>query len=229
MNILHILFAISGLLAVFSFLNRNIKDTFLASDGDGVQPLGLGIVLTILGFLVALFDYTGGYLLKGIGILIAVYGILVFLPNSVTNPILHPVAGFLYAVIAGIILRSGAVTLGVTLGHALTLVVPAFLAATMATVLALSLTSESFKDHLSQEDGGGNVLIIAGIIGLGVSLIAVNLPLMIFAAALGGLLYALGILVVADANQVKWLLAKSKIIAYAILTLVMLAIARYLF
>ncbi len=223
-----ILIAVFGLAAVFSWLSRGHKDTLLASELDGLQPLALGALLLVLGFALGRFDLVGAYLLKGIGMVFATFGGLVLIPDGATEKILHPIMGVIYAIVAVAAYYFGTMaTLGMFVFnmHALLIVVPLVAAATFfATLSALAFTSEEFRDRLEQDDGGV-WLIIFGIL---VMLAAPFGAMVIITSALGALLATLGVLIVIDDDQVEWLLAKSKTIVYAIFMIIALVCVRLL-
>lgn len=229
MNLYTLLFAGAGLLTAFSFVRADLRKTLLGSDADGLQPFGLGIVLAILGVFVAMFDYTGGYLLKGLGLLFGLYGAFVLTPDGITDRILNPVTGVIYAIVAVFAFNNIPIAIALTVGHILTLAVPAGLAVFAATFVALSFTSESFKGRLSQETGGALTLIVGGIVAGVFGLFAGTVPLVILASALSGLLFALGVLVILDGNTVDRLLTVGNSKWYLIILVIALGIARLLF
>lgn len=219
-----------GLGAAFSCLSQNHKDVLLGSDTDGWWPVGLGAVLLVLGFLIP--DYTSGYLLKGLGILFAVFGGLILVDDNLTQKILNPILGFLYLAATFMVYYIGAEASGAFVYNtrALLTLVPFVTVATIAlTLTVLSFMSAKFKSRLAQDSGAG-VLIITGVFAVAVSpLAALNPALIISTSALGGLLITLGALIVVNDDTVEMLLTKVKAIAYAILTGVALYLARRLF
>lgn len=235
MNIIYLtssgLVALFGLSAAFSLMGKDLKETLLSSDNDGWQPLILGFVLLSLGFLIP--DFTGAYLLKGMGLLFAIFGGLILVDNKITNALLNPILGFVYAVVT--ILWFGLGALSVPGGliynvHALFSLVPFVALATISTTVAvLSFTSVDFKNRLVQ-DNGGVFLVGVGLVVLALSPFAVlNPALIIVTAGLGALMITLGGLIVADDENVKWLLTKTKTFVYAVLAVVALAVSRWLY
>lgn len=224
------LVALFGLAAAFSFLNKDLKKTLLGSDKDGWQSLYLGVALIALGFIIP--DYTGAYLLKGVGLLFAAFGALIMIPDSITDPITSPFFGAVYGYTAFLSYRLGVLeTGGVAYNtHALVaLILPTVAATFFATLAVLSLTSQEFKDRLSQ-DSGGWTFVVLGLAIIAISpLAALNPALMITTASLGALLFTLGILVAMDDEQVNWLLTKSKAFAYSVVALIALMASRWLY
>ncbi len=228
MNLLTIGFAVTGLLAAFSFIGSNLRGTFLESDGDGLQPLGWGAVFYFLSFAVAPLDVAAGYLLSGLGMLFVVYGLFVLIPDPITDFLLHPVAGIVYALVAAVIFLSTPHAMALTAGYVLRLTLPTSAAAILATFAALSLTTSSFKDKLEQQVGGV-VLLLAGIVFGILAPFAGTVILAVTAAGLGGLLFALGLLVAIDDDTVERFLTPAGLIAYLPLLGLAVYIARMLF
>ncbi len=228
MDPITILFVATGLLAAFSFAGKNIRDTFLASDSDGFQPLLLGIVLALLGLGVGLFDVTGGLLLKGLGVLFVGYGAFVLLPEGITDFLVNPVAGIVYTVVSLWAFFSVPATMAVTTAYVMRLVAPTFIAAMFATLGALAFTSDSFKDHLSQQVGGG-IFAVVGLAFGALALTAGTFELAIIASGLGGLLFILGVLVLVGSDTVEGFLTTKAAFVWLPLMAVAGAFARFLF
>lgn len=228
MDLLTLGFGITGLLAAFSFIGSNLRGTFLESDGDGVFPLGWGIILFGLSLIVARFDVAGGYLLAGLGTLFGVYGLTVLIPDGITDFLLHPVAGIVYALVSLGLFFAAPHAMALTAGYVLNLTIPTFVAAILVTFAALSLTSSSFKDKLEQQ-GGGLVLLLAGLVFGALAPVAGTVILAVTAAGLGGLLFALGFLVAISDDLVERLLTPAGLIAYVPLLALAIYLARNLF
>ncbi len=217
-----------GLLAAFSFLSDSQKDSLLGFDENGLQPLIVGLVLAVVGFVIP--DFTASYLLKGLGILFIIFGGLILLDDRVYKLILNPFVGFLYAAAAATVFRYGANTTG-GIGfnaHALMLVIPVVGATMYATLAVLSITS-GLKERLSEEFGG-LLPVILGLIAIAASMFSLLNPVLIIAtASLGGLLVTLGALIAASDMTVTRMLAKSNLVWYVSLGIAFLVLGRLLF
>jgi hypothetical protein len=224
------LVAILALLVGFAFAGRNLRETLLGSDSDGWQPLGLGGFLLVVGILVP--DFTTSNILIGLGILFGLFGALILADNRMTNTLTSPLLGAIYAVLTFLAYRWGATATGAFAFDSrslVALVLPAFGASVVLTLTVVALMSQSLKDRLSEDIGGGAFLVLGIVLLVGSAFARLNPALMVATAASGGLMTALGTLVVMNNETSDRWMAKSKILLYVPVALGLLYLARQLY
>jgi hypothetical protein len=226
---LSVAFLVFAMPAPFAFLSQVLKKTLLGSDKDGWQPFILGVVLFGLGWIVP--DYAAGYVLKGLGIVFFLLGILILVDDKWSDKILEPGWGLGYCFVALALLAIGSMKSGFTYNARalLTLVLPVIGATIAVTSALLTIMSEKFKLRLSQ-DNGGSILTVFGIVLMAVSpFAALNPALMVVTSALGALLLTLGsFIALDDPTALKWL-KLNKLIVYIPVFLVCVGLSRWLF
>lgn len=219
-----------ALLVGFAFAGKNLRSTLLGFDADGWQPLGLGGTLFVVGIITP--DFAAQNILVGLGMLFGLYGVLILAKDSTSEALTGTLLGLVYVVLAAGVYYLGATwsgAFGFDLRSLMTLVLPSFGASLALTLAVITMTSQAHKDRLSQDVGGGSFIIIGILLLAGSAFARLNPALMITTASAGGLLTALGALVVMDdATSDAWML-KSKMILYIPAALGLLLLSRSLY
>lgn len=212
---------------VLSLSSQNHKDLFLSSDRDGRDPLALGIVSFALGA-VAFYGLgwlVAGEVLEGVGLVLAALGVLILFDNHVSNAILHPAMGFVYAGFAVAADYFATMAFGGHFGYnmySLSVTVPYVGAGTaFATLLAFHFASQDFKNRLIARHNGGYWMLLAG---LAIMFLAPVGALVIVTAAAGALVATLGLLIVVHGDVTKFLLSKP----FAVVSALLMVVAMFL-
>lgn len=216
-----IVVALFGLAAAFSFLSKDHQSVFLGSDRDGLDPVVLGAIVFALGLVADRFNPIIGNVLKSIGLVLFAFGVLILLPDGLTEKFLQPVAGIFYGILAVAAYIYGTVnTTGLVhynMNVAITIVPLVVIATFAGTLAALAFSSPLFKDRLAQDDSGTRLVFA----GLALIVLAPLGALVVTTAAVGALILTLGLIVLLSRNATEAVLAKPM----AIIWLVVMAFA----